>query len=284
MAWTHTQSRIGPDGAPSGATTIALSFLATVSSKALVVGTVIWASGSITCTGVVDDKGNTYTRLNPQANPGAGVSGVSFYKEGIVNGPITLTATFSASTLFRRLTISEYAGIAQSAAIDGSNAQVQATPGTGANILNSLAATTTGNGDLIWGSSVDCTSTGNTFTAGTSPNAFTIRTNGLTSDAINQFSEDFRQPSAGSIAATGGADVGTHDFITHMMAFKIAQDSASSIARQNFMVDKFKTQQRSMGPKARLFQMRAFPIITPSQPDSAGQTIFVVKKQPWRWS
>src|SRR5258705_10504098 len=125
MAWSHTQSRLSPDGTGTSDTTLAFSFLAAVSNNGLVVGTVMWGDATITCTGVADDKGNTYTRLNAKSDAAAGVSAVSFYKEGITNGPITITATFSLTVGFRRMIIGEYAGILTTAAIDGSNAQIQ---------------------------------------------------------------------------------------------------------------------------------------------------------------
>jgi len=227
MAWSHTQSRLSPDGTATSATTLAFSFLATVSNNGLVVGTVMWGDATITCTGVADDKSNTYTLLNPKSDAGAGVSAVSFYKEGITNGPITITATFSATVAFRRMVIGEYAGIATSSAIDGSNAQVQTSPATGADTLNSLTATTTGSGDLIWGSTLDGTGSGNTLSAGTSPNAFTARANGTSADNTDMMAEDFSQTSAGSIEATAGCTAAAHDFITHMMAFKIAGAGAA---------------------------------------------------------
>jgi len=61
-----------------------------------------------------------------------------------------------------------------------------------------------------------------------------------------------------------------------------AGGGGAAIAKVNFKLDKFKTPSRSMGPNSGLFQVRAFPIAT-TQPDTAGQVIFRVRNQPWRW-
>jgi hypothetical protein len=223
MAWSHTQTLLSADGTATSSTTIAITLGATVSASALVVGTVFWGSDTININGVTDDKGNTYSVIDSQHSTGDGASAAQFYKEGISNGPITITATFSATTPFRRICVSEYAGIATSSAIDVHNVQWRGTFGLSANGVTSLSATTTANDDLIRGSFFDTSGNANVLSAGTSP-AFNQRAAGTSGNIVPCVVEDFLQTTAGAITATATQTV-NDNMICSIATFKIASVS-----------------------------------------------------------
>ena len=226
MAWTHTQTLLGPDGTATSSTTIALTLGATVSANALVVGTVFWGSDTVTVNGVADDKGNTYTVIDTQHSTGDGASFAQFYKEGITNGPITITVTLSATSAFRRICVSEYAGIATSASIDAHNVRWIGSFGTTANAVTSNSATTTANGDLIRGSFFDTSGNNSLMTAGTSPNVFNQRAANSASQAVPCVVEDFLQATAAAITATATQTV-NDNILCSIVTFKasVASDT-----------------------------------------------------------
>jgi hypothetical protein len=229
MAWSHTQTKLGADGSATTATTVALSFNAAVSNNGLVVGTVFWGSDSITINGVADDNGNTYTVIDSANSGGDSASAAVFYKEGLTNGPTTITVTFSATTPYRRVVISEYAGILTSSSIDVHSEVFNFTPTTGANALASNSVTTTAAGDLVRGSFLDTSGNNNTYSAGTSPNAFTLRATGTGTDLVSIIAEDFSLASAGAIAATAGQTT-ADDWFGFVTTFKAAAGGPSLTA------------------------------------------------------
>lgn len=229
MSWAHLQTVLGADGAAgANANTIAIT-LSTVSNNSLVVGFAT-CNNAATINTVTDDKGNSYTLLDLLNDTNNFERQVLFYKEGITNGPTVVTANLSISTDFRRMAASEYSGILTAAAIDGHNGQIIATPGTGANVLNPGAFTTTGNGDLIWCCVTNDGGGPDTLSAGTSPNAFTQRAVGSSSDHICTLVEDFLQTSAASITPTVGTTINNSKMLNGA-GFKISSGGSVAILR-----------------------------------------------------
>lgn len=230
-AWTHTQSASVTLNTTTGSS-LALSFGSAVSSNGTVSGFVIFDNSiPASLTSVTDDKSNTYTIVDTVTDAVNDQTIVSFYLTNISNGPITITAHFSASTDFFAMGLEEdNPGAGQTASIDGHNAALTSIPTstTGTNNVSSGSATTTANGDLIKGFVVNSGGL-TTFSAGTSPIAFTQRTHAA-GDATHfgMTTEDFVQTTAGSIAVTFGNSVSDPVTIVKADAFMLAFQSAAS--------------------------------------------------------
>jgi hypothetical protein len=227
MAWAFVRSSISPDGTTATATTVALTVTA-VGNNNLIVGIVENGLNTpATCTGVSDDKGNTYTLIDAKSNSTDGAAAVVFYKEGITNAPTVITATFSAAVWFRRMAVSEYSGIATSSAIDGHTGALRQPPGAaGANNILSGSITTTVGGDLIWGGCFDNPGTPLAYTTGTSPIAFTQRLNSSGGSIVEAtVIEDTLQAAAGTVQATFGQGV-VANCMAWVAAFKDAAGGA----------------------------------------------------------
>ena len=225
MAWAHVVTTTGPDGTTTAATTVALTIPA-VGNNNLIVGMVVYGGGTGSPT-VADDKGNTYTVIDVKNDATDAVTAAVFYKEGITNAPTVITATF-INNWFRRLTVSEYSGIATTSAIDGHiGALRQPPPAAGANNIVSGNITTTFDGDLIYGGVIDNPGSGTvSYTAGTSPIAFTQRVNSSAGGVVlSLVAEDFRQTTAGTIQTTFGQSATTNCMVW-AVAFKDAGGAA----------------------------------------------------------
>src|SRR6266481_4597313 len=90
--WTQTQGRVATFG---GNAVVNFSFLSTVSSGAIITGSVLLDTG-ITLNTVADNKSNSYTVFD--SNDDGTVYTVAFRSNTfITNGPITLTFTASSA-------------------------------------------------------------------------------------------------------------------------------------------------------------------------------------------
>lgn len=127
----------------------------------LVVAHVVVLVGE-TCTGVTDDKGNTYV-LSAGVTIGANRTVYQAYGVQVVSGATTITASFSASTVTKILGADEFSGGATS------NAAIFDTETTGTGSSTAVAASTltpAATGELLVASMVVMVAT--TWTAGTS--------------------------------------------------------------------------------------------------------------------
>ncbi|HSX00646.1 MAG TPA: fibronectin type III domain-containing protein, partial [Candidatus Saccharimonas sp.] len=200
---------------PAGnANTIVKAFTSPNTAGNLIVAAATWdgssSQGSFTCT---DSLANTYATAATQLDTANGQWLGVCYAANVKSGANTVTARLSASRPFRRMVISEYAGVATTSPLDVTAKQAAAGT-TAANAITSTAATTTAAGDLIFGAVMDTTST-TTIAAGT---GFTQR--GFTNNK-DLATQDMIQASAGSVASTqtfGAA----HRYDAIMVAFKPA--------------------------------------------------------------
>lgn len=223
MAFSHIQG--AHNSSSAGATSITATFGISVTSGDCIVGVVLWGSTTNNLSGVTDSKGNTYTVLDTVTNVD-GQSASSFCLGNITNGPISVTANFSASDSNLVLICDEYSGgLASSNPVDVHHGQSQSRPGTGTNAVSSGAATTTQNGDLIYGGAFDLSGASTTYTAGT---GFALRTADTGLSRHGQ-SEDETQASAGSVAATFTSNQSGADYFTFMVAIKVAAAGGSTI-------------------------------------------------------
>jgi len=166
----------------------------------------------VTC---ADDQGNSYTSSDSIfVGGGVGYQWNTFYKEGLSNGPQTVTGTsVNNPHSFMAIFVDVYSGVSISAAIDGHTGQFQSV-NNGTDAVTSGPITTTINGDLVYGSCV-CIDSQGISSAGT---GFTIRQNNVDTSFST---EDLTQTTAGSIAATfTGVSPIARSYMTTVMAFK----------------------------------------------------------------
>jgi hypothetical protein len=194
----------------TGATSIVQAFTAANTSGNLIVAAISWGSGaSVTCS---DSKANIYSVATTQYDAVNNQSLAICYAANVQSGANTVTATFSGSTLYRRLLVQEYQGIAAVSPVDVVSKNA-ANGTTGSNAITSKAAVSTANGDLIFGAVIDDSSVTTSITAGT---GFTQRQSVNNKDMAT---EDLVQTASGSIAATqtfGAA----HRYLAQMVTFK----------------------------------------------------------------
>jgi hypothetical protein len=196
----------------TAASTIALAFTANNTAGNLIVVAVSWGDRTAPSIAATDSRGNTYFVATNDFDTGNRQGFAILYAPNIRAGANTVTVNFGASDAYRRIVISEYSGIAASSPLDVV-AKNKAAGTTASNGVTSTAATTTVNGDLIFGVAMDDSGLFGTITAGTS---FTRR---AVVNNIDMATEDRVQATAGSVAATftfSRADM----YLAQMAAFK----------------------------------------------------------------
>jgi hypothetical protein len=183
----------------------------------------VWWNDATTAINSVTGNGNTFTQIGTTHVFNV-TSSAMFYAKNVAGGATTLTANFSASTPNSQIFAHEASGCDTSAPLDQSSDDEQVGPGSGANAVTTSAKTTVANGEYIIGAFYDSNGQGGTLTAGTSPNAFTLRE---TESSFGAMTEDFIQTTAGSIAATfGDTNGGAADTIAWLATFKAAAAGA----------------------------------------------------------
>lgn len=203
---TKIQGTLTQNGGTSS-TTVVVTLPAAVSSGSLIcvaLGTAVTATGA----SVTDDKTNTYTVGNE--NFGS-YNWFSFYASGVTNGPQVITGTFPEAHSFSTMIVTEFSNCAAVTPLDGASIQGGQTGVNTTDGITSNTATTTANGDLVWGACVNL-SGNSTLTLGT----------GFTQDQTSgqNFNIEYLiQGTAGAIAATWTGTT-SDSFSSLMMAFK----------------------------------------------------------------
>src|SRR5206468_1795758 len=198
----------------AAASTIAQAFTTANTTGNLIVVAVTWGDNAAPSIRATDTLGNTYAITINDFDPGNRQGLAILYAPNIRAGANTVTVTLGTTGGYRRIMVSEYSGIATTAPFDVA-AHNRAGGTTAANGVTSTAATTTANGDLIFGVAMDDSGSFGTITAGT---GFTVR---ATLNAMDMAIEDAIQATAGSVAATftfSRADI----YLAQMAAFKAA--------------------------------------------------------------
>ncbi len=181
--------------ADATATTIAQSFSSNAQGGDTIIVAVSWNSAATTTMTCSDNNGNIYATAIT-TNDATGVRAQAIcYASAVQAGPTTVTATFGASSTFRRIAIHEYRGILGTSPLDGTKGAAAANTIASDNV-SSTSMTTTTAGDLIFGAVTESgTATAVTITAGTN---FTQRT--LTNAELA--TQDRTQTAAGAISST----------------------------------------------------------------------------------
>ncbi len=167
---TLVQSVKSPDSNDGDSTTVTVT-AATTSSGNCCVGHVSWAGSSVNDLSTVSDGTNSYTIIDRiQLSGASGIYLATFIKANItgVTTP-TITATFGAVRSYRRISFSEFSGIATTGQPNGNAINTSSSFGTGANAVTSGTDTTTAT-CTIWGvaydvSSATIPSVGSSFTS-----------------------------------------------------------------------------------------------------------------------
>lgn len=189
------------------------AFSAALTNPSVIIAAV--TCGSVSVGNVITDTaGNTYMDTGVgKLVFGAVAEGQVFYaKNTHTTASNVITNTPSVACAFPRILAVEIKGANATTPLDQFAGQSSTTGGSGANVMTSTAATTTANGDFIFGW---CPSLNGTVSAGTSPNSFSLIDN-----PGNVVGERFTQSSAGSIAATCGNTMASDPYIAFMAAFK----------------------------------------------------------------
>lgn len=215
IALVTGQKAVADTGATSG-TTIAVAFPSNVTAGNLICVQSGNDSGSASASGYADTLSNSYAAVVVSANNVSAQQRIdASYCKNISGGSCTVTATFTASTSWRHIHVSEYSGADTTAPLDKSAGNT-GTSGSG----SSGAQTTTTNGQLIYGGS------GNGLnTAGTGFTALSSGTN------YTNMSEYQIQTSAGSIDATFTGS--SSSWCVIMMTFKEASGGGGGRTTKN---------------------------------------------------
>ncbi len=221
----NTVSSSGPiayvQGASSAndgsATTASTAFPGNTGAGDLIVVAVSWDTSGSAQAGVSDSQGNKYVLATTSNNTTTFQALAIYYAANIKGGADTVTVTLNPSAGYRRLEIQEYSGVATTNPVDVTAQNINLNGGTNTDGVTSTNATTTADGDLIFGVATQDSGT-DTISAGT---GFTHR------EAVNNGSdnpmltEDLTQSAAGSVAATFTLSA-AGSYQAQMVAFKAA--------------------------------------------------------------
>lgn len=214
------------------ASTISKAFTSNVTKGDLIVVNVGWGTLSDIPT-VSDTQGNIYSSTTLIQDAGFSQAGKLYYTIATSTGANTVTATFPNPVSFRRFHISEFSGIVNNNPLDVATGQVQLFPGTGTDAITSSNATTTVNGDLIYGH-VQNTSQSNPCSATTTPGTGFTGLEVVGTPPGCARAEWRVQSIAGAVSSTFTATENLH-WITHMAAFKAAPDPAPTTSTVKFI-------------------------------------------------
>jgi murein DD-endopeptidase MepM/ murein hydrolase activator NlpD len=194
---------------------IAKAFTSNNTAGNLIVAMVSWDNAntnSMTCS---DSQGNYYTTALLSKDTTNQDDIAICYAADIKGGANTVTATFGANSNILVLAVHEYSGVATTNPLDVSNSNI-ANGTSGTNGYTAGSATTTTNGDLIFGTMQDDTSTTGTLTAGTN---YTKRIQASNTGGYPFITEDTIQSTAGSVT-TNFSENQADGYVAGMVAFK----------------------------------------------------------------
>ena len=196
----------------AASTTIAQAFTSLNTAGNTIIVAVSWGDNPAASLSASDTLGNTYSVATNDFDAGNRQGLAILYAPNIRGGANTVTVNLGLTLGYRRIIVSEYSGIATTAPLDVT-AKNQAPGTTATDGVTSGAASTTLNGDLIFGVAMDDSGLFGTITAGT---GFTRR---AFVNNMDLATEDRVQATAGSIAATFTFTL-PDQYLAQMAAFK----------------------------------------------------------------
>jgi hypothetical protein len=188
-------------------------------------GIVAWSGVGITPTVTV---GGVATTVHPKVtDAGNAAEAATFILGNISGAPTSVVLNVSPNASFLSLiAIDESGCLAASNPTDVHTGQLQTTPGTGANIINSGNVTTTVANDIIVGAY--CDTVGSSIgTGGTSPLAFTLRTTDAVAGQPTATEDGVVLVTPGTAAATFGQTV-NDSALVFVIAIKPAAAAAGN--------------------------------------------------------
>lgn len=206
-AFVALNSNIHENGSAAASNQVAVTIPSALASGNSVVVAV--GSPATSATALVDNSvgGNTYTPACSLVS--GGYTWSIYYALNITNTPSIFTATVSSSVQFSTIVVSGFSGVAS---VDGTCAINPQSIGTGGtNSVTSGPTTTTANGDLVFGATVNVSGSG-AITPGT---GYTIAVNS-SPDFVTEYQV---QATAGAISATW-TNAASDSFISAVIGFK----------------------------------------------------------------
>ncbi len=192
-----------------------VAFNAVNTAGNIIIAAVSWGDADVASVSATDSAGNQYYVATDVFDKGQRQGLAILYAPNVkaYAGLNRVTVNLGAARGYRRLIVTEYSGVAATNPLDVTSTNV-ANSSTAVDGVTSKAATTTSNGQLIFGAVMDDYGT-TSITAGT---GFTQRASLNNKDLAVQ---DRVQATAGSIASTQtfGAK---HRYLAHMATFKAA--------------------------------------------------------------
>jgi hypothetical protein len=222
---SQVQSRTAPvANLPNGNTGTTLAYSSNTTAGNLLVATATFDTthaNSVTCS---DNAGNTWSTAVLKLDVANGDGLAVCYAPNITGGADTVKFVFNSASTVNSvyLSIQEYSGAATAGPVDVTASNVSSGTNT-----TSTSATTTQNGDLIFGTVYNDSGSGITITAG---GGFTQRT---LNTAV--MTEDKTLSSAGSTAATNTFSV-SEPYISIMVAFRAVTTVTDNFASPLFML------------------------------------------------
>lgn len=196
----------------TASSTVSVTLGSLIGSGHMAIVTVGYAGFTAQATSVVDDKSNVYTQVDQIVSTGFVLT--TFYCLNITNAPSVIQGNMFGSPQFGAIVVDVFSNVLSSGAYDGSAILGQTSAPTTTDGITSGTITTVGNGDLIYGLTVD-------IGGGAVPAPGTGFTGHQTAgDAY--YTEHLVQPSAAIAAGTFTTAAVGRQFITTVMAFQHA--------------------------------------------------------------
>src|SRR5271165_2703408 len=198
----------------SPSSSISQAFSSSNAAGNLIVVVASWGDNPAPSISASDTLGNAYLLATTDYDSGHRQGLAIFYTPNIHSGQNTVTVHFGPSDGYRHIVIAEYSGIAGVSPLD-TTATHQANGIKTTNGITSSSASTTVNGDLIFGAVEDDSGPWGTITAGS---GFTRR---ATLYNMEMATEDRVQTTLGPMAATFTFRLADH-YMAQMAAFRAA--------------------------------------------------------------
>ena len=171
-----------------------------------------------TIAGVSSSCSGSFAQVDAVSNAVLGATSSDWYALANATGPCTVTASFSGSPGHSAVLATEISGVAATNPLDAHSAMNQDQPTPATDAITSGTATTTQNGDYIWGASV---SPNASFSAVSQGTGFTLKQGPQSGEAVGEYEI---QSGAGPVSATF---TDTADQYLHIQTFMMAFTPAS---------------------------------------------------------
>lgn len=198
----------------TSSTIITQAFSTSVTGGNLIVAAISWDTASSTTVTCSDNQSNTYVTVTNTNDTSNSQALAICYAINVAGGATTVTATFGAASVTKRIAVHEYSGVTTVSPVDVSSTNV-ANNTTAVDNVTSNAATTTVAGDLLFGAVMETAPGGATITAGTGYTQRRVVTGELAT-------QDRIQAAAGSVASTQTFSTNGLRYVAQMVAFKAA--------------------------------------------------------------